>query len=269
MSVWPVAIQTRTPLEIGDHRNLSRPRAARSTVSTSTAPSTLMRRPLASAISIRDVDAGAGVAVPVATVAVVSAGGARVSVAASGAITAGTNAVPAPASAACSARNARRQPINCDRVIPCSRAVAKAVLVPKPLENPLGRVALLRRRRAVASRIASTIGAKGPSLGRAGAALRTSGRVLRRPASAQRTASAADSCAAACKRRILGADLYHGGNVRMDVAALNPAKLQAGMMRLALALGARLHAPTAVTGVEPKAPATACARRAALSSHAT
>jgi glycine/D-amino acid oxidase-like deaminating enzyme len=47
----------------------------------------------------------------------------------------------------------------------------------------------------------------------------------------------------------LGTDFYYGGSVRMDIGGLHPAKLHAGMLRLALAAGAVLHAETAVLGI--------------------
>ena len=47
----------------------------------------------------------------------------------------------------------------------------------------------------------------------------------------------------------LGTDFYHGGAVRMDIGGLHPAKLHAGMLRLALAAGAIVHGGTAVRGV--------------------
>ena len=48
---------------------------------------------------------------------------------------------------------------------------------------------------------------------------------------------------------VLGTDFYHGGSVRMDVGGLHPAKLHAGMLRLALAAGATVHGRTAVLGI--------------------
>lgn len=47
----------------------------------------------------------------------------------------------------------------------------------------------------------------------------------------------------------LGTDFYHGGSVRMDVGGLHPAKLHAGMLRLATAAGAMIHSQTAVLGI--------------------
>lgn len=44
----------------------------------------------------------------------------------------------------------------------------------------------------------------------------------------------------------IGTDLYCGGNVRMDIGGLNPAKLHAEMLRLALAAGVTVHPNTAV-----------------------
>ena len=39
------------------------------------------------------------------------------------------------------------------------------------------------------------------------------------------------------QRDYLGTDYYHGGAVRMDIGGLHPAKLHAGMLRLARAAG--------------------------------
>ena len=52
------------------------------------------------------------------------------------------------------------------------------------------------------------------------------------------------------QRDYLGTDTYHGGAVRMDIGGLHPAKLHAGMLRVALAAGAVVHGETAVTGIE-------------------
>ena len=51
------------------------------------------------------------------------------------------------------------------------------------------------------------------------------------------------------QRDFLGTDYYRGGTVRMDIGGLHPAKLHAGMLRLATAAGARVHGETAVTGM--------------------
>lgn len=53
------------------------------------------------------------------------------------------------------------------------------------------------------------------------------------------------------QRGYLGTDTYHGGNVRMDIGGLHPAKLHAGMLRVALDAGVVVHAETAVAGVAP------------------
>ena len=53
-------------------------------------------------------------------------------------------------------------------------------------------------------------------------------------------------------RSAIGTDFYHGGLVRKDIGGLHPAKLHAGMLRLALTAGARVHGETAVTGVRPE-----------------
>lgn len=51
------------------------------------------------------------------------------------------------------------------------------------------------------------------------------------------------------QRSYLGTDTYFGGNVRMDIGGIHPAKLHAGMLRVALAAGVTVHGETAVTGV--------------------
>ncbi|MBX5088322.1 NAD(P)/FAD-dependent oxidoreductase [Rhizobium lentis] len=50
-------------------------------------------------------------------------------------------------------------------------------------------------------------------------------------------------------RTHVGTDFYHGGSVRMDVGGIHPAKLHAGMLRLAEAAGAVVVGGTAITGV--------------------
>lgn len=45
----------------------------------------------------------------------------------------------------------------------------------------------------------------------------------------------------------IGTDLYHGGLARTDIGGLHPAKLHAGMLRIALAAGATIHGETPVT----------------------
>lgn len=51
------------------------------------------------------------------------------------------------------------------------------------------------------------------------------------------------------QRNEIGTDFYHGGLVRKDIGGLHPAKLHAGMLRLTLAAGARIHGETPVLGV--------------------
>ena len=53
------------------------------------------------------------------------------------------------------------------------------------------------------------------------------------------------------QRGYLGTDTYHGGAVRMDIGGLHPAKLHAGMLRVALDAGVTVHGETAVTGIAP------------------
>ncbi|RVU15972.1 NAD(P)/FAD-dependent oxidoreductase [Methylobacterium oryzihabitans] len=54
------------------------------------------------------------------------------------------------------------------------------------------------------------------------------------------------------QRAYIGTDYYHGGNVRMDIGGLHPAKFHAGMLRLARAAGATIHGETAVLGIRPE-----------------
>jgi glycine/D-amino acid oxidase-like deaminating enzyme len=51
------------------------------------------------------------------------------------------------------------------------------------------------------------------------------------------------------QRGSIGTDFYHGGLVRKDIGGLHPAKLHAGMLRLALDAGAKVHGETRVLGV--------------------
>lgn len=51
------------------------------------------------------------------------------------------------------------------------------------------------------------------------------------------------------QRSVLGTDFYHGGLVRHDIGGLHPAKLHAGMLRLAQAAGATIHGETPVQGI--------------------
>lgn len=53
------------------------------------------------------------------------------------------------------------------------------------------------------------------------------------------------------QRGYLGTDTYHGGAVRMDIGGLHPAKLHAGMLRVAQDAGVTVHAETAVTAIAP------------------
>jgi glycine/D-amino acid oxidase-like deaminating enzyme len=55
------------------------------------------------------------------------------------------------------------------------------------------------------------------------------------------------------QRGELGTDYYHGGLVRQDIGGLHPAKLVAGMLRLAEASGAVVHGETAVKRIAPEA----------------
>ncbi len=50
----------------------------------------------------------------------------------------------------------------------------------------------------------------------------------------------------------LGTQFYHGGSVRMDIGGIHPAKLHAGMLRVALDSGAVIHGETAVTAIKPE-----------------
>ncbi|MGD9805716.1 MAG: NAD(P)/FAD-dependent oxidoreductase [Hyphomicrobiaceae bacterium] len=51
------------------------------------------------------------------------------------------------------------------------------------------------------------------------------------------------------QRDAIGTDFYHGGLVRKDIGGLHPAKLHAGILRLALEAGATVHGETPVLGV--------------------
>src|SRR3954453_22527012 len=51
------------------------------------------------------------------------------------------------------------------------------------------------------------------------------------------------------QRSMLGTDYYFCGPVRMDIGGLHPAKLHQGMLDLAIAAGATVHARTAVLGI--------------------
>ena len=53
------------------------------------------------------------------------------------------------------------------------------------------------------------------------------------------------------QRDALGTDYYWGGLVRMDIGGLHPAKLLAGMLRVANGSGASIHGETAVTHIAP------------------
>ncbi|GAC1346585.1 MAG: FAD-binding oxidoreductase [Acetobacteraceae bacterium] len=53
------------------------------------------------------------------------------------------------------------------------------------------------------------------------------------------------------QRQVLGTEFYHGGAVRMDIGGIHPAKLHAGMLRVALAAGVVMHGETAVTAIDP------------------
>lgn len=51
------------------------------------------------------------------------------------------------------------------------------------------------------------------------------------------------------QNKYIGTGYYRGGNVRMDVGGVHPAKLHAEMLRKALESGATVHGCTAVTGI--------------------
>ena len=51
------------------------------------------------------------------------------------------------------------------------------------------------------------------------------------------------------QRAFLGTDTYFGGNVRMDIGGIHPAKLHAGMLRVAQAADVTIHGETPVTAV--------------------
>ena len=52
----------------------------------------------------------------------------------------------------------------------------------------------------------------------------------------------------------LGTDYYRGGSVRMDIGGLHPAKLHAGMLRVAKEAGASIHGETGVGRIRPEGP---------------
>ncbi len=52
------------------------------------------------------------------------------------------------------------------------------------------------------------------------------------------------------QHRYIGTDFYRGGNVRMDIGGLHPAKFHAGMLRVAQAAGADVQDGTAVLSTE-------------------
>nr|WP_245195676.1 FAD-binding oxidoreductase [Aureimonas populi] len=52
------------------------------------------------------------------------------------------------------------------------------------------------------------------------------------------------------QHRYIGTEFYHGGNVRMDIGGLHPAKFHAGMLRVAQTAGAHIRDATAVLSVE-------------------
>jgi glycine/D-amino acid oxidase-like deaminating enzyme len=59
---------------------------------------------------------------------------------------------------------------------------------------------------------------------------------------------AAHAVPRSAQRRVLGTDFYHGGLLREDIGGLHPAKLFAGMLRVAQTAGAAVHGETAVRG---------------------
>ncbi len=54
------------------------------------------------------------------------------------------------------------------------------------------------------------------------------------------------------QRNYIGTGFYHGGTVRMDIGGIHPAKLHAGMLRVALAAGVVVHGETPVAAIEPE-----------------
>ncbi|MGR4067397.1 NAD(P)/FAD-dependent oxidoreductase [Billgrantia sp. C5P2] len=51
------------------------------------------------------------------------------------------------------------------------------------------------------------------------------------------------------QRNYIGTDFYRGGTVRMDIGGLNPAKLHAELLRVALAAGVTIHSNTPVSSI--------------------
>jgi glycine/D-amino acid oxidase-like deaminating enzyme len=68
---------------------------------------------------------------------------------------------------------------------------------------------------------------------------------------------------------VLGTDFYHGGLLRHDLGGLDPAKLYAGLFRLARDAGATVHAETVVLGFAAEPAVSGSRRRAAASLPAT
>lgn len=54
------------------------------------------------------------------------------------------------------------------------------------------------------------------------------------------------------QREYIGTDFYRGGTARMDIGGLNPAKLHAEILRVALAEGVTVHSNTPVTAITPE-----------------
>ncbi|MBZ9992876.1 FAD-binding oxidoreductase [Mesorhizobium sp. BH1-1-4] len=52
------------------------------------------------------------------------------------------------------------------------------------------------------------------------------------------------------QRNYIGTDFYRGGNVRMDIGGLHPAKFHAELLRVALASGLTVHSHTRVKSIE-------------------
>ena len=56
------------------------------------------------------------------------------------------------------------------------------------------------------------------------------------------------------QQQYLGTKFYHGRRVRMDIGGIHPAKLHAGMLRVAQEAGVVIHGETAVTSIAQEGP---------------
>ncbi|WP_369413733.1 NAD(P)/FAD-dependent oxidoreductase [Halomonas alkalisoli] len=71
---------------------------------------------------------------------------------------------------------------------------------------------------------------------------------------AKRLGIESDAVPHAEQRHYIGTDFYRGGTVRRDIGGLDPAKLHAELLRVALAAGVTVHSNTPVTSIERDGP---------------